>query len=103
MLCNESENELTFASRVAASLLRAVGLPGLITHNLPEYEARALTLARDTAELAALRAHLQQRGPQSPLFDTPRFARHIETAYRSMVERWRAGLPPTAFAVPDTH
>lgn len=92
----------TFASRVAASLLRAAGLPELITHSLPAYEARALALARDPAELAALRERLQQRGPQSPLFDTPRFARHMETAYRHMMERWRKGLPPAAFAVPET-
>jgi len=33
----------SFASRMAGSLLKAVGLPELITHSLEEYEAVALT------------------------------------------------------------
>src|SRR6202043_4116500 len=37
----------TFADRVAASLLKAIGLDALITRTLAEYEALALRLARD--------------------------------------------------------
>ena len=46
----------TFASRVAGSLLRDVGLSELITTSLGEYEALALRLARDPSKLAELRA-----------------------------------------------
>ena len=48
----------TFAGRVAASLLSAVGLPELITDSLSSYEAMAMKLARDPTALAALKAKL---------------------------------------------
>lgn len=88
-----------FASRVAASLLRAADLPELVTHSLDEYKARALSLATNPSELVRLRERLQHEGHSSPLFDTPRFARSIESAYRTMMDRWRMGLPPEPFAV----
>src|SRR4029077_19044540 len=48
----------TFAGRVAASLLSAVGLEELITQSLDEYESLALSLARDPVRLAEIRAKL---------------------------------------------
>jgi predicted O-linked N-acetylglucosamine transferase (SPINDLY family) len=89
----------TFAGRVAGSLLRAIGLPELVTSSLEEYEALALRLARDGDLLAALRARLARNRLTHPLFDTERFARNIEAAYRQMWETWRAGRPPAAFSV----
>jgi predicted O-linked N-acetylglucosamine transferase (SPINDLY family) len=41
-----------FAGRVAASLLKAIGLDAVITRTFAEYEALALRLARDPAQLA---------------------------------------------------
>ena len=90
-----------FAGRVAASLLTAVGLPELITHDLAAYEARALELARDTAQLAALKQRLNEQRVQAPLFDTPRFTRDLEAAYAHMVQRHRQGLAPAPFAVAE--
>jgi predicted O-linked N-acetylglucosamine transferase (SPINDLY family) len=90
----------TFAGRVAASLLQAVGLPELVAPNLAEYEKLALRLARDPAALAALRAKLEGNLPASPLFDTARFCRHVEAAYRTMWQRHERGEAPAAFAVP---
>jgi predicted O-linked N-acetylglucosamine transferase (SPINDLY family) len=84
----------TFASRVAASLLKAVGLPELITHNPAEYENLALELATHPAKLAALRERLATNRTTQPLFDTVRYTRDIETAYLMMHERHRAGLAP---------
>ena len=49
----------TFAGRVAGSLLRAVGLPELVTHSLHDYETLALKLAR--APGAARRCPRQAR------------------------------------------
>jgi predicted O-linked N-acetylglucosamine transferase (SPINDLY family) len=92
----------SFAARVAASLLRAAGLPELVTHSLPDYEARALALATEPGALAALRERLLQGGPGSVLFDTPRYARGLESAYRTMVARWRQGLAPAPFVVTPT-
>ena len=88
-----------FPGRVGASLLRAVGLPELITGSLSEYEALALRLAKDRAMLAALKARLAENRGTAPLFDTERFSRHIEAAYAQMVERSRQGLPPAGFDV----
>jgi predicted O-linked N-acetylglucosamine transferase (SPINDLY family) len=84
----------TFASRVAGSLLTAVGLPELIVGSLAEYEALAARLARFPAELALLRDKLRQQCSSSMLFDTPRFARSLEKAYESMWLNYRQGKGP---------
>lgn len=89
----------TFAGRVAASLLHAVGMPELVTETPAAYEALALQLARDPAALAAVRAKLLAQLPTAPLFDTPRFARDIEAAYLAMYERSVQGLPPDVIEV----
>jgi predicted O-linked N-acetylglucosamine transferase (SPINDLY family) len=89
----------TFPGRVAGSLLNAVGLPELITHDLESYEARALELASTPALLSDIRARLARNRTSHPLFDTDRFRRHIESAYVTMWERVERGEPPSSFAV----
>ena len=88
-----------FAGRVAGSLLRAVGLPELITDDLGTYEALALRLATTPGELAALKARLKQNRLTHPLFDIDRYRRHLESAYATMIEQHRQGKPPQAFSV----
>lgn len=88
-----------FASRVAASLLHAVGLPELVVDTQHEYEARAIALARDAHAILALHDKLKSLLPQAPLFDTRRFARDIEAAYVAMHERALQGLPPDVIEV----
>ena len=90
----------TFASRVAASLLQAVGLPELITQSHQEYAARALALASEPATLAAIRETLAGNRLSQPLFDTPLFTRHIEAAYSAMWQRHQAGLAPEHLVIP---
>src|SRR4029079_2759923 len=70
-----------FDGRVAASLLETIGLPELVTHSIEDYESLALGLARDPARLQGLRARLQANRLTSPLYDTDRFRRDLETAY----------------------
>jgi len=89
----------TFAGRVAGSLLRAIGLDELVTTALEEYEALALRLAREPERLARLRARLERNRRTHPLFDTARFTRNLEAAYRRIWETWRAGRPPAAFSL----
>ena len=84
----------SFASRVGASLLRAIDLPELVTPNLAAYETLAQELATDPARLGALRDRLGQNRLTTPLFDTHLRARHIEAAFLAMVERQRQGLAP---------
>jgi protein O-GlcNAc transferase len=88
-----------FAGRVATSLLGAIGLPELITSDLAAYEALALRLAREPARLGGLRDRLAQNRATHPLFDTDRFRRHIESAYRQMWEIAERGEAPRHFSI----
>jgi predicted O-linked N-acetylglucosamine transferase (SPINDLY family) len=89
----------SFAGRVAASLLNAVGLQELIACSLGDYEALAHALATDPARLIALRQKLERNRTSHPLFDTDRFRRHIEAAYATMWEIWQRGESPRSFSV----
>ncbi|PNQ95274.1 hypothetical protein C1S70_29740 (plasmid) [Azospirillum argentinense] len=89
----------TFASRVAAGLLNAVGLPETVTTSVDGYEALVVRLAGDPATLAAYRRRLATARATAPLFDSPRFTRHLERAYRTMWDCHAAGLPPASFTV----
>lgn len=89
----------TFASRVAGSLLRAVGLAELITTRREDYEALALGLANNPAQLRGLRERLAAARETSPLFDAAVFARNVERAYAQMMEIWAQGEAPRAFSV----
>lgn len=90
----------TFAGRVAGSLLHAVGLPEMVTRSADEYEALALDLAANTDKLAAIKDKLAGNIKSAPLFDTPRFTKHIEAAFESMHKRAAAGDMPESFCVP---
>jgi protein O-GlcNAc transferase len=89
----------TFAGRVAASLLRAIGLPELVTTSLEDYQSLALKLAADPPFLQAIKAKLARNREAYPLFDTAQFARHIEAAYVRMWERYQRREAPQAFDV----
>jgi protein O-GlcNAc transferase len=84
----------SFASRVAASLLRAVGLPQLIASSLPEYEELAASLAADPQRLRQIRATLAQSRSTSSLFDTAQYAKNLETAYEAIYARHLSGAKP---------
>ena len=90
----------SFAGRVAASLLGAVGLPELVTDDMEAYEALIVALARDPARLRLLRRKLVDNRLRAPLFDTDRYRRHVETAYTTMWDRWQQGEPARDIAVP---
>lgn len=91
----------SFAGRVAASLLHALDMPELVTRQLDEYEAMALDLARQPAKLQSLKDRLARNKAHAALFDAGAFARHLESAYKQMIEWHRQGLPPRHFSVSD--
>jgi predicted O-linked N-acetylglucosamine transferase (SPINDLY family) len=91
----------TFAGRVAASLLNAIGLPELIAHDRKEYEALALAIALDPARMRETKSKLARHRTTYPLFDTARFTRNLEAAYSLMLERYQAGLTPDAIVVEE--
>ena len=84
----------SFASRVAASLLNAIELPELITTTQEQYEARAIELATNPEKLKAIKYKLERNRLTTALFDTTRFTKHIQAAYKQMYERYQADLPP---------
>ena len=89
----------SFASRVAASLLHAVDLPGLVADDLAAYESEAVTLATDgRARLEACREHLWHNRRDLPLFDNAGLSRDLADLFQTMVDRWRAGEPPAPIA-----
>jgi predicted O-linked N-acetylglucosamine transferase (SPINDLY family) len=84
----------SFASRVAASLLNAIGLPELITNTQEEYEVLAIELAMNPQKLSDIKLKLANNRLSAPLFDTPLFAKNLENAYIEMHGRYHAGLEP---------
>jgi predicted O-linked N-acetylglucosamine transferase (SPINDLY family) len=89
----------SFASRVGASLLTALDLPELITHNLSDYENLALKLCQDPKTLSRLRQSVTHNPKRSALFDGRLLARFMESAYTQMAQRQNQGLPPESFQV----
>jgi len=79
----------TFASRVAASLLTAVGLPELIATTIDGYVGKAVALANNPNERQRLRNHLDGPGHDSPLFDTSATTAALEAAYVAMASQYR--------------
>ena len=76
----------TFAGRVAASLLNAIGLPELITTTSEAYEQIAIELATQPEKLADIKRKLAENRLTTPLFDTKLFTKHIEAAYTMMYD-----------------
>ncbi len=81
----------TFASRVAASLLRAAGLPELVVADFGAYEERAIGLARQQEDLRHLRDRLHANRETCAAFDAPRLVRDLEQAYRRMWDDFESG------------
>lgn len=89
-----------FPARVAGSLVCAVGMPQMACATLEEYERMAVHLGMHAHELQALRVHLEAKAAL-PLFDTPRFVRILEGAYRQAWQRHLAGRAPASFDALD--
>jgi predicted O-linked N-acetylglucosamine transferase (SPINDLY family) len=75
-------------SRAGLSILGNLGLRNLVASTEEAYIEIATTLARDRPALAELRRTLRSRLENSVLMDAPRFTRNIETAYRTVWQRW---------------
>jgi predicted O-linked N-acetylglucosamine transferase (SPINDLY family) len=81
----------TYISRMAGSLLHAIGLPDLVTDNLADYERLAITLGRNPARVASYKRYLAEHGRSSPLFDLPQTVRHIEAQFEHLALSARRG------------
>jgi predicted O-linked N-acetylglucosamine transferase (SPINDLY family) len=84
----------SYPSRMAASIITAINLPELITTSQKEYELLAIELATDPEKLKIIKDKLMSNLSTAPLYDTPLFARNLESAYSMMYERYQQGLEP---------
>lgn len=84
----------SFAGRVAASLLTAIGLPQLVTQSPAEFEALALRLFHNRKLLDEIRQELARNRDTRPLFDTERMTRNLERAYVQMWQHHCRGEAP---------
>lgn len=84
----------SFPSRMAASVLSAMGLPDLVASSQFEYESLAIELATQPEKLAAIKDRLTGNRITTPLFDTPLFTKNLEKAYQAIFERHLSGLSP---------
>lgn len=89
----------TFASRLAASLVAACGLPDLAAPDEASYIMLAAALANEPATLAGLKQHLDHQRLALPLFDTDRYVHYYEALLVRMFERAEAGLAPEHLVV----
>ena len=89
----------SFASRVAASLLNAIGLPELIANTQEEYEALAIELGLNPKKLAGIKLKLAKNRLTNPLFDTRLFTKNLEAAYIKMYEQYQADLEPEHISI----
>jgi predicted O-linked N-acetylglucosamine transferase (SPINDLY family) len=85
-----------FHARVAGSLVHTAGLPELVTHSLEDYEALALALAAQPERVGRLKAKLRENRAGSPLFDTRRYCRNLESLYIAMWRKHQLGSSPDA-------
>ena len=77
----------SYASRMAGSLLHAVGLPELIASDIHGYQALAVELSLQPERLQELRRRLIDMRDSCLLFDTPRFTRSLESAYLELIKQ----------------
>jgi len=83
-----------FAGRVAASLLKVIGLPELVTQTSQEYENLAIDLALNPQMLVDIKVRLSSNRISGPLFNTRLFAKNLEKLLMRMHERYVHDLPP---------
>lgn len=85
----------TFASRMAGSLLQAVGLTELIMPNWHAYEERAVLLAQQPQRIADYKTYLRTHKLDTPLFDSKRFVLGLERALLDICQQLTDSSPNT--------
>ncbi|HEV2041013.1 MAG TPA: tetratricopeptide repeat protein, partial [Casimicrobiaceae bacterium] len=87
--------------RQGAAILGHVGLEAFVAADAEDFQAKGLSWAGDLAALAAVRAGLRERCERSPIRRPEAIAAGVESALRTMWQRWCAGLPAETFEVKD--
>ena len=76
----------SFPARVGASLVSAVGLEELITHNVDDYENLAVDLAKNKKRLTKIKANLTKNKAKKGLFNTEQFTKDLENCYIDVIK-----------------
>jgi predicted O-linked N-acetylglucosamine transferase (SPINDLY family) len=85
----------SYISRMAGSLLTAVGLPELATESLADYEKLAIQIGRQPARAQSYKRYLREFGRTSPLFDMPALVQDMESQFeRLALARRQPASPP---------
>ncbi|CAM3707128.1 O-linked N-acetylglucosamine transferase family protein [Polynucleobacter arcticus] len=80
----------TFAGRVAASQINALGLNELIAHSEAEYVAKALEFSTHPGALKSIRQQLEANRDESPLFNTRQYVQDLESLYIGLVSKTKS-------------
>lgn len=91
----------SFASRVTASLLKAIEVPELITYDLIQYENTAIDLALNPTKLQNIKNKLQENKLKTALFDTESYTKNLEKLYKEMYENYIGGNMPRNIYIND--
>lgn len=76
-----------FASRMASSILNAVGLGDLVSESLKDYQNIAIDLGNNPEELQMLKKRLKDNKSTCHLFDTQGFTRNLEELYKNIITK----------------
>jgi predicted O-linked N-acetylglucosamine transferase (SPINDLY family) len=80
----------SMAARASASQVRAAGLGELVATSAEEYEAIALSVARDRGRLREITTRLRTLGRESALFDMEAYAARFERALLDIWQEWQS-------------
>lgn len=89
----------TFASRVAGSLNRQLGLDDLVVASEESYLAKAIELGTQPQLLQSVRAKLAQSQTRSRLFDMRAYAEDFARLLKQIAEHARSGAQPAHISV----
>ena len=76
--------------RGGLSIMSTLGRKEWVGYSIEEYKKIAIRLAGDFEGLTKIRASLRAEIAQSPLMDSPMFAREVEKHYRAIWKEWCA-------------
>ena len=85
--------------RQGAAMLGHVRLEAFVAEDAEDFQAKGLSWAGDLAALAAVRAELRERCERSTMRRPEAIAAGVESALRTMWQRWCAELPAETFEV----
>jgi len=85
---------------MAASLLTVMNCTELVAKTEEQYEAILSDLIANPEKLAQIRSKIEKQRMESPLFNLPRFQKHLELAYKTVLNHHLSGNEPTDIDIP---